>query len=209
MADASAQRSRNAIFWLLLLVLTLFVVVLAVYFYSRETDPVVLAEAKKSPQSALIDDAAALKTSFKRMLSLGYNAYDINIGAGTTGDMQAENGLMPKIQLDASEFVTSDAAWQIGGGQIVGDYDNKAPDIVFFIQGLNKSVCQGINAALWQDDPKAEPVASGVPNAAWARRAANLLELFNGKNRSESCVMTDEGIFVYYILAYKGVVAAE
>jgi hypothetical protein len=151
-----------------------------------------------------------LAEGFRRALSLGLSPNDLTYGTGGYTDLAGALNLLPRhmpVQIDA---IPAEMAprWLLGGGQITGGYQGDAPDLAFFLTPLPVDLCQKINREIW-GSANSEPVMTGIPVEAWFQRKANMLGVFDGINRTEACIGTVEGKYLYYRLVYGTTIKGE
>jgi hypothetical protein len=162
--------------------------------------------SERSPQ-IIRDESFEVRTTsqtlmegFRRATTLGLAPGSLSYGTGGPHDLAGGLNLLPR---PAPAFGTGNTSgkWALGGGQLVGPYLVSAPDLAFYLTPIALATCQRINRELWGSSDST-PVLSGVPLADWPARRANLLEVFGGKNRTEACIQTAEGEYLYYRMVY-------
>ena len=173
--------------------------------------PHLIGKNKDVPEKPVQKDSVAqvrteannLTEGFLRALTLGLAPATVSYGTGGPHDLAGALNLLPPSQavswpgLPAAES----GRWSLGGGQLIGPYAPEAPDLAFFLAPIPAAACHALNQAAWGRSA-GSPVATGVPLSDWAARKANLLEIFDGKNRTEACITTAEGKNLYYRIVY-------
>jgi hypothetical protein len=147
--------------------------------------------------------ANTLVEGFRRALTLGLSPATLAYGTGGPADLAGALNLLPPPQPLSLAGVPAENSgrWFLGGGQLTGPYQAESPDVAFFLTPLPLDLCRKLNRTAW-GNAASEPVATGIPLTDWTARKANMLEVFGGKNRSESCIATVEGKYLYYRLVY-------
>ena len=170
-------------------------------FYMLPSAPTLPPASPATQATSILQQSTLLKNAFKRMLSLGYRAEDIRYNSGQQRDIVGAAGILDApLVPPANALAVPKAAWALGGGQIIGAFDADATDIAFYLSGLTQAACQALNTAIFQDAATTPPAVSGVSLAQWQQRQANILQLFQGKDRDSDCVESSEKDYVYYVV---------
>jgi hypothetical protein len=197
--QAPKKTGVGMVLWVFLMLGVMGVVGGIVWYINKPKEQQIQTVDQGNGPTVLIDQALVYESAFKRMTSAGFSPYAVTYGGGGEADMLSRFDIVkpqepPEGLLD--EGVK--AKWQLGGGQLVDAFDAERPDVAFFLNGLTESACRHLNHILWSDNADASPQATGVSLAEWRNKSANILEVFQGNSRSEGCVRSREGEFIYY-----------
>lgn len=172
------------------------------FMTKRADDKPVQATRPADPVTQALEQGNMAVEAFKRGVTAGFTPQQLTFGQTGAEDLGFGLKFLPYPLQSATGLSSPEQAnWALGGGQIVGAAQDGAPDIVFYLTPLSAETCRNLNRQIW-GVADAEPVASGVAVADWKDRAANVLQLFGGKNRTSACVQTKEGQYLFYQMVY-------
>ncbi len=196
----------------------LFFLILAialVYLLRWQVDTVITdSEQQLHNRDTLLAQAINLQKAYQRMVALGFDPHTIhytvpNPNAETKNNVdQSDPNILGRHRMGklytppAAYMALNQGAWQLGGGQIIGQTTEK-PDVAFFLVGLTLEACKAINTLLWQDEQSAKPSVSATSLQDWQQQKAVINTLFEPTGRSESCIQLQDGQYLYYRVVYQ------
>jgi hypothetical protein len=189
--------------WMIVIGLVLLVGLVLTFLLRKEVKPSEIISKNETENEVFLKQAIGVEQGFKRLLTAGYAPNAISYGDGGEADMLGRLRVVEPEPIPPALLAIPDAAWGIGKGQVVGEVREGDLDYVIYLYGLTEKACSDINRLLWNDPENAAPHASGIRLNAWKNGTANVLEVFDGKNRSEACITTAEGEYFYYRVVKK------
>jgi hypothetical protein len=173
--ESPAKKGSGAVVWLVILVMLIAACAAGYYFLQEMRKPA------QDPESLALEKDVEdfLRTS--QRLQQSFNSKK---------SLDALPSKLPQ-RVRGKES----AAWALYTGQFAGRLNVSDPDTALTAYPLSRKACLRINALLWQE---AKIPASGMPHSAIENGTADMLALFDGKDRLESCVSLAGGGYLYF-----------
>lgn len=176
------------------------IVMVAIAYMSRSSTSGVSDQGAKTNASVLLKQSADFKSGFDRLLVSGTVT-----PTQVTWDTTPVTGLFDPaagyaiLQTPPAAAQSTPQPYTYSKLVTLAGVGTGAADNVLTLGNLTLAVCQQINKALFNDLVAAAPPATTATTAQWTTAPSAIADGTGGKSgRSEGCVGTSDGGYVYY-----------